>query len=163
MTKVGAETASVQHVRFKELPVNKLTAAILILATAGCGMKSLDEQTKKSPDNIMDKKTDKIAEFDPKAGAKVSDSKIHATDPITSGTSSYGPMLERISKSHIEQAVNLFHANEDRYPKDLDEFMELIIKPNKIQLPVLPGGKQYQYDVENHKLVVVDAPAAPKP
>ena len=143
--------------------MNKLTAAILILAAAGCGMKSIEEQTKKSPDSIIGKKTQNIGEFDPKAGATVSDSKIHATDPITSGTSAYGPMLEKISKSHIEHAVNLFHATEDRYPKDLDEFMDKIIKPNNIQLPVLPGGKLYQYDVENHKLVVVEAPAAPKP
>ncbi len=143
--------------------MTKLTAAILILAAAGCGMKSIEEQTKKSPDSIIGKKTQNIGEFDPKAGATVSDSKIHATDPITSGTSAYGPMLEKISKSHIEHAVNLFHATEDRYPKDLDEFMDKIIKPNNIQLPVLPGGKLYQYDVENHKLVVVEAPAAPKP
>ncbi len=143
--------------------MHKLTAAILILAAAGCGMKSLEEQTKKSPDSIIGKKTQNIGEFDPKAGATVSDSKIHATDPITSGTSAYGPMLEKISKSHIEHAVNLFQATEDRYPKDLDEFMDKIIRPNNIQLPVLPGGKLYQYDVENHKLVVVEAPAAPKP
>ena len=143
--------------------MKNLTAAILILAAAGCGMKSIEEQTKKSDSSIIGKKTQNIGEFDPNAGAKVSDSKIHATDPITSGTSAYGPMLERISKSHIEHAVNLYHATEDRYPKDLDEFMEKIIKPNNIQLPVLPGGKLYQYDVENHKLVVVDAPAAPTP
>ena len=143
--------------------MNKLTVAILILAAAGCGMKSIEEQTKKSPDSIIGKKTQNIGEFDPKAGATVSDSKIHATDPITSGTSAYGPMLERLYKSDIEHAVNLFHATEDRYPKDLDEFMDKIIKPNNIQLPVLPGGKLYQYDVENHKLVVVEAPAAPKP
>jgi hypothetical protein len=71
--------------------------------------------------------------------------------------SAYGPMLEKISTSYIEAALNLFKANEDRYPNDYDEFMEKIIKDNRIQLPVLPGGKRYQYDVENHKLVVVDA------
>ena len=140
-----------------------VTTAILILTAVGCGMKSLDEQTKKSPDSIIGKKTSNVGEFDPKAGAKVSDSKIQATDIVTAGTSSYGPMLERISKSHIEHAVNLFQANEDRYPKDYQEFMDRIITENNIKLPVLPGGKQYQYDVENHKLVVVDAPAAPKP
>ena len=144
--------------------MHKLTAAILILAAAGCGMQSIEEQTKKSPDSIIGKKTQNIGEFDPKAGATVSDSKIHATDPITSGTSAYGPMLEKISKSYIEHDIDLFHATEGRYPKDLDEFMEKIIKPNNnIKLPVLPAGMLYQYDVENHKLVVVEAPAAPKP
>lgn len=136
---------------------------ILVLTVAGCGMKSIDEQTKKSPNSIIGKTTQNVGAFDPNAGAKVSDSKIHATDPITAPTSAYGPMLEQISKSHIEHAVRLFEATEGRYPKDLDEFMEKIILANNIKLPVLPGGKLYQYDVENHKLVVVDGPAATKP
>lgn len=136
--------------------MKKLIAAILILAATGC-----EDQTKKSPNSIIGKTTQNVGEYDPKAGVKVSDSTINATDPITAPTSAYGPMLERISKTHIEHAVNLFHATEDRYPKDLDEFMQKIIKANNIQLPVLPGGKLYQYDVENHKLVVVEAPGAP--
>ena len=102
------------------------------------------------------------AQFDPNAGQKVSDSKIHATDPITSGTSAYGPMLERISKTHIEHAVRLFEAENGRYPSGYDEFMEKIIKANKIELPVLPGGKKYQYDEANHALVVVDGPSESK-
>lgn len=139
------------------------TAAILALTVTGCGMKSIDEQTKKSPDSIIGKTTQSVGAYDPAAGSTVSDSKIRATDPVTAPLSAYGPMLEQISKTSIEGAVNLFHANEGRYPKDIDEFMEKIIKANNIKLPVLPGGKQYQYDVENHKLVVVDGPEAPKP
>ena len=139
-------------------------AICLIFATAcGCGMKSLEEQTQKSPDSIIGKKTQDIGEFDPKAGAKVSDGKINATDPITAPLSAYGPMMEKISDIQVTPAINLFHATEDRYPKDYDEFMEKIIRVNNIQLPVLPGGKKYQYDVENHKLVVIDAPAEAKP
>lgn len=138
----------------------------LLLAVAvsmtGC-MQSLEEQTKKDPNNIIGKKTQEIGQFDPNAGAKVSDSKIHATDPITAPTSAYGPMLEQISKTHIEHALNLFNASEGRYPNSHEEFMTAIIKANNIQLPVLPGGKQYQYDVENHKLVVVEAPAPAAP
>lgn len=138
--------------------MKKLIGIALVLAVIGC-----EDQTKKSPNSIVGKTTQNIGEYDAKAGANVSDSKIRATDPITAPVMAYGPMLEQISKSHIDAAVNLFHANEDRYPKDLDEFMEKIIKPNNIKLPVLPGGKLYQYDVENHKLVVVDGPEAPKP
>ncbi|MBS0201991.1 MAG: hypothetical protein JSS49_03765 [Planctomycetes bacterium] len=143
--------------------MRRLLTVILMLSAGGCGMKSIEDQTKKSPNSIIGKKTQDIGGFDPNAGAKVSDSRIHATDPITAPTSAYGPMLEQISKSHIEHAVNLYEATEGHYPKDLDEFMEKIIKANNIQLPVLPGGKKYQYDVENHKLVVVDAPDAPRP
>ena len=123
---------------------------------------SLDKQTQKSPNSIIGKTTTDIGQFDPNAGQKVSDSKIHATDPITSGTSAYGPMLERISKTHIEHAVRLFEAENGRYPSGYDEFMEKIIKANKIELPVLPGGKKYQYDEANHALVVVDGPSESK-
>ncbi len=143
--------------------LTRCTICLILAATCGCGMQSLEDQTKKSPNSIVGKTTQEVGQFDPKAGAKVSDSKIHATDPITSGTSAYGPMLEQIEKSYITHAVNLFHGFEDRYPKDHEEFMEKIIKANKIELPVLPGGKKYQYDVENHKLVVVEAPVEAKP
>lgn len=134
----------------------------VLLLCAGC-MQSLEEQTKKDPNSIIGKKTQTIGEFDPNAGAKVSDSKIHATDPITAPVSAYGPMLEQISKTHIEGAIRLFEATEGRYPNSHEEFMTAIIKANNIQLPVLPGGKQYQYDVANHQLVVVEAPAPASP
>ena len=82
---------------------------------------------------------------------------------VTGATSAYGPMLEKISKIEIDANLNIFNANEGRYPKDHEEFMTKIIKEYNVKLPVLPGGKQYQYDVENHRLVVIDAPAAAKP
>ncbi len=134
-----------------------LSVALLVFA-AGC-MESLEKQTAKSPNTIIGKTTQNIGEFDPNAGAKVSDSKVEITNPVTGPLEAYGPMVERIAKLQIEPAVNLFHATEGRYPASLDEFMDLIIKPNNIRLPVLPGGKQYQYDVANHALVVIDAPA----
>lgn len=138
-------------------------AICLILATAcGCGQ-SLEDQTKKSPNSIIGKTTSDIGQYDPNANAKVSNSKINATDPITAPTSAYGPMLEKISKIEIDANLNIFNANEGRYPKDHEEFMTKIIKEYNVKLPVLPGGKQYQYDVENHRLVVVDAPVEAKP
>lgn len=140
----------------------RVAGLCVLLFCSGC-MQSLEEQTKKDPNSIIGKKTQDVGEFDPNAGAKVSDSKINATDPITAPLSAYGPMLEQISKTHIEGALRIFEATEGRYPNSHEEFMTAIIKANNIQLPVLPGGKQYQYDVENHKLVVIEptAPASP--
>jgi alpha-beta hydrolase superfamily lysophospholipase len=132
---------------------------ILILAAVGCGMKPLEEQTKKSPNSPIGKETQAITEFDPNAGAKVSTPKIQTTDPISAPVSTLSYALDRTAKLKIEAAVKLFHGEHDRYPKDFDEFMEVIIKPNNVTLPVLPGGKKWQYDVENHELVAVDAPA----
>lgn len=134
-----------------------LSVALLVLA-AGC-MESLEKQAAKSPNSIVGKTTQNIGEFDPNAGAKVSDAKVEITNPITGPLEAYGPMVERISQLKVKPAIDLFHATEGRYPATYEEFMELIVKPNNIQLPVLPGGKQYQYDVANHALVVIDAPA----
>ena len=54
-------------------------------------------------------------------------------------------------------ALNLFHTPRNgRYPKSHEEFMEKVIKANNIQLPQPVTTAEYQYDVENHELKVVD-------
>jgi hypothetical protein len=116
------------------------------------------EPDSKENSGIFGKRTQEIGEFDSKSGAKVSDGTMEPAHPLNplGALKAYGPTLEKISKMYIEQAINLFHAEHGRYPKDHDEFMELIIKANDIQLPVLPGKAQYQYDVENHELVIIE-------
>ena len=134
---------------------------LCVAGFSGC-MKKTEEGADKSKGGIIGKTTQEIGEFDPKGGANVSDSKVRVSDPILGGAQAYGPMVEQISKSHIAHALNLYHAEKGHYPKTHAEFMTEIIKKNRIGLPVLPGDKQYQYDVANHKLIVVDAPA-PQP
>ena len=56
----------------------------------------------------------------------------------------------------MHRKMQLFQAEKGRFPKDHEEFMTEIIKKYNIQLPVLPGNKKYQYDVQNHKLIIVD-------
>ncbi len=136
-----------------------VAGGVAVVLLAGC-MDSLENQTKKDPNSIIGKKTDKITEFDAKDKQEVSDSKVRADDPILAPLQAYGPMVEQISKMEIEHAVDLFNASEGRYPKDHDEFMLRIIKANNIKLPVLPGGWKYAYDVPNHKLEVVRPPGA---
>ena len=131
--------------------------SIIVLTLCGC-MQSLEDQTKKSDTFIVGKKTQDIGKFDPNANNKVSDSKVEITNAATGALEAYGPIMEQLSKGQIKQAVDLYHAENDRYPKDYDEFMALIVKPNQIKLPVLPGGKKYQYDEANHTLVVIEAP-----
>lgn len=53
-----------------------------------------------------------------------------------------------------KQALNLYWATEGDYPKTHEEFMEKIIKFNKIQLPELEAGVEYIYDPEDHLLKV---------
>jgi len=52
--------------------------------------------------------------------------------------------------------MDLYHANNDRYPKDLDEFMNEIIKANNIALSTLPPYQAYGYDEKEHKLVILE-------
>lgn len=132
-----------------------LTGALLL---TGC-MKTLEDQTKPSDGFIVGKTTQDVGKFDPNANNKVSNSTVEITNPVTGALSAYGPMVEQLMKGEVKHAVDLFHAEHDRYPKDYDEFMEKIIKANKIRLPVLPGEKKYQYDEANHILVVVENPS----
>ena len=106
-----------------------LICAVIAVSLSGC-MKSLDEQVKKSDSSIIGKKTQDIGEFDPNANKKVSDSKVNVTDPVFGATEAYGPMLEQISKLSIDQAIGFYYATNGCYPKDHEEFMREIIKPN---------------------------------
>jgi hypothetical protein len=55
----------------------------------------------------------------------------------------------------IPEAMKLFKAmNDNKGPKSHDEFMEKIIKENRIKLPELPEGDRYQYDPKTEQLMV---------
>lgn len=142
------------------MAVRRLMALLCCFVLVGC-MKKLRDDVKPTG-SIIGKKTQDIQEFDPKAGRKVSDSKVEVTNPITGSLQAYGPMLEQISKTYIDHALALYNAETGKYPKDHKEFMDKIIKANNIELPVLPRGMQYQYDVKEHKLVVVERAEEPK-
>lgn len=101
------------------------------------------------------KTTDKIGEFDPNASNEVVKPDVKITNPITGALQAYQPIVQKISAMGIDHAVNLFNASEGRYPNSYEEFIARIIKENNMRLPVLPPGIEYQYDVANHKLLVI--------
>jgi hypothetical protein len=105
----------------------------------------------------LKKTTDKIGEFDPNAGDEVVKPDVKITNPITGPLEAYGPLVQQIAAMGIDHAIGLFYATEGRYPNSYDEFMTRIIKENNMRLPVMPAGLEYQYDVENHKLVVIQS------
>jgi hypothetical protein len=125
----------------------KLTIVLITLSVAGC--------VESPPAAPKQKTTEKIGEFDPNAGEEVVKPDVKITNPITGPLEAYGPLVQQVAALGIEHAVNLFNASEGRYPNSYDEFMTRIIKENNIHLPALPPGLEYQYDVENHKLVVI--------
>ena len=57
----------------------------------------------------------------------------------------------------IPQAMNFYQAEKGYKPKTHDDFMNFIIKANQINLPELPAGQVYKYDVEKGELWVYPA------
>jgi hypothetical protein len=140
-----------------------LALSLSSLLIAGC-MDSLQEQVEAdSPKSIVGKSTQTVGEFDPnKKDQEISKSEVHYSNPVTGPLEAKVPIEEQLSKLNIEYSVRLFHAEHGRYPKDYEEFMEKIIREGGIRLPLLPANREYQYDVENHKLVVVVHSQQPK-
>ena len=127
---------------------NSVFVLIAAVSLAGC----MEAEPPSAP---KQKTTDKIGEFDPNAANKIVKPDVNMTNPITGPLEAFHPVMQQIATMGIEHSVNLFNASEGRYPNSYDEFMTRIIKENNMHLPVLQPGMEYQYDVENHKLVVI--------
>ncbi len=133
-------------------------AGLGILLTSGCLQSPEPTVQEKPKEGIIGRTTNEIGEFDPKGTAKEVDLKVDEnSNPLKAATGAYKYAAATTSILKIKQALQLYNAEFDRYPQDHAEFMELIVKPNQIELPVLPGGARYQYDVENHELKIVEA------
>jgi hypothetical protein len=57
-------------------------------------------------------------------------------------------------EAQVPHAMKLFRATHGYYPRTQEEFMEKIIKPGNIPLPVLPRDHRYYYDPEKGELMV---------
>jgi hypothetical protein len=93
-----------------------------------------------------------------KGGARVGSTRIVARDPITLSGNAYVSIIGRASMLNIQHAVDLWQAENGRYPKDYNEFMDVIIKANNIALPRLPYYQEYGYDEKTHSLVILEYP-----
>jgi len=103
----------------------------------------------------------KVTEFDPNSGAVEVDHKQKITDPITGPLAALQNAKIDIPQLAIQHALDLFNAAEGRYPNSFEEFMTRVIQENQIRLPQLPPGMEFQYDVQNHKLLIVKAQGTP--
>lgn len=93
-----------------------------------------------------------------KGNVNQAETKITAKDPITLQGNAYVSIIGQTSILQIQHAIDLYHAANDRYPKDHEEFMAEIIKANNIALPQLPYYQAYGYDEKEHKLVILEYP-----
>jgi hypothetical protein len=141
-------------------PLAWLSIALSALATAGCQEEVRNK--KKDSGSIIGRRTQEIVRAGPelqKGGAKVATTKITAKDYITLQGNAYVTTIGRLAIMSIDHAMDIYHAMNDRYPKDYDEFMAEIIKANNIALPMLPPYQKYAYDEKAHKLIVLEYPA----
>lgn len=116
---------------------------------------------KKQPEFIVGKRTQNVrdAGAELRSGqARQAPPRIVARDPITLTGNAYVSAIGQIAIGQIQHAMDLYHAEHDRYPKDLDEFMNEIIRPQGIALPRLPPYQDYAYDADAHRLLVIEYP-----
>ena len=74
---------------------------------------------------------------------------------ITQPIATYFQTRDRIAFAvQIPHSMKLYKAMNGRYPKDLDEFMDKIIRLAGIDLPELPDGHRYVYDPKKGELLV---------
>ena len=133
-----------------------LSTLCLAVFMSGCAEPEAAEEPKSQ--SIINQKTDEIGEFKADGDDKQADMQVKPdSSPLSAAGGAYGFAVGEISKQSIQRAVQMFQATNGRFPKDHAEFMEKIVKANNIKLPVLPGKRRYQYDVENHELVIVEA------
>ncbi|MFO0956511.1 MAG: hypothetical protein U0800_03480 [Isosphaeraceae bacterium] len=113
------------------------------------------------PRDTLGKTTSDVrdAQAEQARGGVATTGKIASRDPIRIAGNAYVSIVGQSAVLNIKKAVDLFHAQNDRYPADTKEFLEQIIQANNIRLPQLPYYQEYAYDAESHSLIVMEYPA----
>lgn len=89
------------------------------------------------------------------AGVGVEGQSLEGEGIGTTAARAYFSVRQRsVFEIQIPQAMKLYEATNGESPQSHDDFMEKIVKANRIQLPKLPANHKYVYDVENEQLMV---------
>lgn len=90
-----------------------------------------------------------------KAGVGVKGRDYGGAGIITTPIQQYFRIGERINFIQMDNSMKIYKAGHDnKGPKTQEEFMEVIIKENGVQLPDLPAGDEYFYDPKTAQLLV---------
>lgn len=121
-----------------------ICAIFLTPISQGCGEGQTPPETQ--PQGMVVRgNADDIPVYDPKTSGKI-------VDPQKFGES-YARAFRQFDAAVQIEAYNSEHGH---YPKDYAEFKTGVIEPNNLKFPDnLPMGFQAQYDVENHRVVIV--------
>jgi hypothetical protein len=78
--------------------------------------------------------------------------------PITTPVREYFNMRDRTNFDMIHHDLEIYHAINNRYPKNMEEFKKEIIEPGNRELPELPLGDVYVYEAKTGELFVQHNP-----
>lgn len=151
MTRERAMNKIQSNFKFPVFSLIMTTLCVWGMVLVGCA------EPQATDSGIINKKTQDVGEFDAEGEAQIADLQVKPSANPYASAGAYGFAISEISKQTVQRALQFFQAEHGRFPKDHEEFMTQIIEKNNIQLPVLPGKRRYQYDVEKHELVVVEA------
>jgi len=74
--------------------------------------------------------------------------------PITTPVREYFGMRSLVNFDMIKHDLDIYHAINNRYPKDWDAFQKEIIEPGNRELPELRPGDRYVYNPKTGELLV---------
>ncbi len=141
---------------------------VALMLAAGCGKQPRNTANRPKVEPIVPRETVGKTTTDIKAmpaelekGGQAAETKITAKDPLTISGNAYVVAVGQIAANNVKHAIDLYQAEHGEYPKTHQEFMDVIIKPDKpdgIRLPTLPYYQEYSYDEKQHKLVVLEYP-----
>ena len=146
------------------LSLSSSLSLTLLLLAAGCEeprhVGAGPKPGEVSHGEILGQRTQDIRPVTPDEAKKTvaAPTRITARDPITLSGNAYVVAIGQIAVGNIKKAVDLYQAENGRYPANYDEFMTEIIKKNNIALPVLPSYQEYFYDEQAHQLQVREYP-----
>lgn len=127
---------------------------LCLLVPAGCGSPPPENASPANAETASDAQpeTQRVAA---EVGVGSKGRNLEGSDPITVPIKAGFRAKERIVfEIQIPQAMKLFKAMHGRHPESHDEFMQEIIRPNRIKLPELPPGERYVYNPEKAELEV---------
>ena len=131
-------------------------SALLLCFTLGCSPPPAKEAKKNDGGGgIIGKTTNLVTEWDPDAGLEVVVEDGKDINMVNRNLKVLGKVTHQVGKLKVKQSLELFRASEGRYPKSHQEFMEKVFDVYVIELPQPLKTCEYQYDVDNHELLIV--------
>ena len=137
-----------------------LLLALLAVATVGCGTRAQEWTTgaAKQADEMSEVKEIPFVPTQAKVGVGKSSQRLDhdgVQGAVAGPAVAFFRTKEKIAfEIQIPHAMNLYKALNGYGPKSHEQFMKDIIKTNQIELPQLPPGQRYQFDVEKQELWV---------